>query len=149
MGHRFGAVALEVVRGALHLDVGDVVSAGGGDDLRGGNSDDMLDGGDGEDILSGGMGDDTLTGGSGDDTFTFFGNVENGDNLLTDFDTGAGSEDVIRLVGFGEAFDEFADILAAASQVGLNTVIDLGGGNSIILTDTVIADLHQDDFIFM
>ncbi|WP_370337487.1 tandem-95 repeat protein [Parvularcula marina] len=126
-----------------------LLGGGGDDDLRGGNSDDMLDGGDGEDILSGGMGDDTLTGGSGDDTFTFFGNVENGDNLLTDFDTGAGSEDVIRLVGFGEAFDEFADILAAASQVGLNTVIDLGGGNSIILTDTVIADLHQDDFIFM
>ncbi|WP_158548586.1 tandem-95 repeat protein [Parvularcula marina] len=126
-----------------------LLGGGGDDDLRGGNSDDMLEGGDGEDILSGGMGDDTLIGGSGDDTFTFFGNVENGDNLLTDFDTGAGSEDVIRLVGFGEAFDEFADILAAASQVGLNTVIDLGGGNSIILTDTVVADLHQDDFVFI
>ena len=45
-------------------------------------------------------------------------------------------------------FNSFADVQAAASQVSLGTVIDLGGGDQITLLGVNVGDLHQDDFIF-
>ena len=42
----------------------------------------------------------------------------------------------------------FADVLAAASQVGADTVIDLGGGDTITLAGVARADLDPDDFLF-
>ena len=55
---------------------------------------------------------------------------------------------MIYISGFGSAFDDFADILAAASDNGVNTTIDLGGGASLTLTGVLAADLHEDDFLF-
>ena len=45
-------------------------------------------------------------------------------------------------------FDDFADVLAAASDVAGDAVIDLGGGNSVTITGVAAADLHEDDFLF-
>ena len=80
----------------------DVLTGGNGDDflyanlgndqLFGGNGADRLDGGWGDDLLSGGNGNDLLTTGLGADVIVV-GRV-NGDDVVTDFDTGF---DAIRL----------------------------------------------------
>lgn len=49
--------------------IGEEVTGGEGDDvLVGGDEDDLIDGGGGDDLIQGGGGDDTLDGGTGDDT---------------------------------------------------------------------------------
>lgn len=58
----------------------------GNDDIVGHAGRDRLFGGDGDDDLSGGSGDDHLTGGEGADTFIF--NVNNGTDVITDFEVG-------------------------------------------------------------
>lgn len=93
-----------------------------------------------------GLGDDTLYGKSGNDTFVFFAGYDN--DTIGDFTGGAGAGDVIRLIGLGSAFDTFAEVMNAATQVGANTVINFGGGDSITLLNVTKASLVADDFIF-
>jgi serralysin len=125
----------------------DTLNGGGGDDLlNGGDGNDVLLGDVGNDTLAGGLGDDTMNGGGGDDRFDYA--MGDGSDVINGFAAGAASEDVVFLSGFGAAFDEFADILANASDDGTNTTIDLGGGASITLNGVLAADLHQDDFLF-
>ncbi len=114
--------------------------------LEGGDGDDILQAIDGDDILIGERGADLLTGGDGDDTFLFF--RGDGEDTIKDFAAGAGTDDVIRLFGFGAAFDSFAEVIAASFDDGTNTTINFGGGNSILLNNVTVGDLHQDDFIF-
>ena len=45
-------------------------------------------------------------------------------------------------------FDTFAEVMAVASQVGANTFIDLGVGNTITLNNVNMDDLTPDDFVF-
>ena len=120
----------------------------GGDDndiLKGSGGKDYLNGGSGNDELIGGGNDDTLIGSSGNDLFIF----SDGDDAdtITDFTTGAGSDDVIELLSI-TGFNSFADVQAAASQSGSSTVIDLGGDDQITLLGVNVGDLHQDDFLF-
>lgn len=125
----------------------DTLRGGGGDDLMdGGNNDDLLYGGVGNDTLIGGDGDDTLSGSSGDDLFVF--NADEGDDEINGFQAGAATDDVIDLSSFDGVFDVFADVLAAATDFGGDVVIDLGGGNSVTITNVASADLHEDDFLF-
>jgi Ca2+-binding RTX toxin-like protein len=125
----------------------------GNDTVQGGNDRDKLTGGGGYDILDGGAGDDILDGGAlndviftgaGADTIVF--RKAGGVDTLRDFSPGAG--DVIRLIGFGAAFDSFAEILAAASDNGANTTIDFGGGDVIVLRGVLVSQLAADDFAF-
>ncbi|MFC2952876.1 right-handed parallel beta-helix repeat-containing protein [Marinicaulis aureus] len=109
----------------------------GDDDLRGGNDNDTLDGG---------AGNDTLRGNSGDDVFVYTPGAD--DDLIIGFEGGAGVGDVIDLSVYDGIFDDFADVQAAASEVGASTVIDLGGGDSITLHNIALADLDGDDFLF-
>ena len=78
----------------------------------------------GNDTLIGGAGNDTLTGGADNDRFEFAAGF--GIDRITDFQGGAGSGDVIRLVGLGAAFDSFAEIMAATAQSGSNAIIRFG-----------------------
>ena len=72
------------------------------------------------------------------------------DDIFGDFTAGSGSEDVIELSGFGAAFDEFSEVLAAASNDGSgNTVIDFGGGDSITLLGVSVGELNASDFSFI
>jgi len=93
--------------------------------------------------INGEGGDDTLTGGGGDDLFIF----ENGtgDDVITDFTAGAGSDDVIDVSDFG--FTDLADLLAATNDSGADTVITLDGDDSLTLIGVQEADLHEDDFL--
>ncbi len=132
-----------------------LVGGGGNDTLQGGNDADALLGGNGFDILEGGAGDDTLNGGDSNDVI--FGQAGNdmivfqktGDvDTLRDFTAGAGVGDVIRLIGFGTAFDSFAEVLAAATDDGVNTTINFGAGDVLILRGVLVSQLNADDFIF-
>jgi serralysin len=62
--------------------------------------------------------------------------------------TGAGSEDRISLSAFA-SITSFADVLARATQVNANTVIDFGGGDTLTLRNVVRGNLNADDFVLV
>lgn len=120
---------------------------GGNDRISSFAGNDILLGGVGKDTLEGGSGNDQLTGGEDVDTFHFaFGDCL---DTITDFEVGLGSGDVVRLAGFGSAFDTFAEVLAAASDNGGNTTIDFGGGDQLVLVGVLVSGLNSDDFLFV
>jgi len=47
-----------------------------------------------------------------------------------------------------DAFADFASVLAAATQIGDDTLITADANNSILLKNIAVANLHQDDFRF-
>lgn len=112
--------------------------------IHGYGGDDTIFAGAGDDTIIAGDGDDTVEGGAGDDAFFF--RSDFGNDIITDFTAGAGSEDVIQ---FAATFDSVADVLAAASDVGADTVIYVNDDTSITLQNVSVADLHTDDFAFV
>lgn len=144
---------IEILSGSRYSDVftgsyfnDDLRGRGGNDFLDGSLGGDKLNGGSGNDTIIGGSGRDTLTGGGHNDKFLFSGNF--GADVITDFNSGVLLRDVIVIEGFGPQFDSFAEILSAASQIGGNTVINLGGGNTITLQKVIMATLDVNDFLF-
>ena len=107
----------------------------GNDRLFGGNGGDLLDGGPGADFLNGGGGDDFILYRPGDGADTVFG-----------FVAGAGSEDRISVSAF-PGIVSFADVLSHATQVNADTVINFGGGHTLILRNVVRGNLSADDFV--
>lgn len=105
---------------------------------------DTLNSREGDDILIGLAGDDTLTGGAGNDTFIV--SRGSGADTILDFVSGANTDDVIELRGFG--LTSLAAVKAVSSETAGNLFIDLGGGDSITLVNTALASIHQDDFTF-
>lgn len=103
----------------------------------------LLSGAGGEDILIGDTGVDTMTGGADNDTFVMApgGNAD----TITDFNTGAGSDDVIDLTAFDAAAAQAA--VDDATQVGNDTLIDLGNGDTITLINVDETTLNGDDFL--
>ncbi|RWI50097.1 MAG: hypothetical protein EOR16_31090 [Mesorhizobium sp.] len=97
------------------------------------------------DKISGGGGADTLTGGTGSDTFIFRSGF--GLDKITDFTAGAGSDDIIQFAD--NLFADFASVLAAATQVGGDTVITHDASNVLTLKNVALGNLHQDDFQFI
>lgn len=90
---------------------------------------------------------DVYSGGSGDDLFVF--GMNNGEDTITDFVAGSGTDDRIDVTAFGfSAFDDGSanDVESALSQVGADTVLDLGTG-SVTLSGVNVADLDADDFL--
>jgi Ca2+-binding RTX toxin-like protein len=147
-------------------DGNDELEGGKGNDmLYGDRGDDTLEGDDGNDSLWGGTGNDRLAGGDGRDMFVF--HFGDGADIITDFSGSRGRfydnsargrsadddhsryGDLIEISGDLTGFDAFADILAHASQVGDNAVIDFGGGDTLTLQHTRVTNLHADSFAFM
>ena len=107
----------------------DTAFGGDGNDLvRGGQGDDSLSGGNGNDWLSGDLGNDTISGGAGADTFHTFATA--GLDRVLDFSQAQG--DRVQ-VDAGSTY--------SLSQVGSDTVIDMGGGNQMILVGVQLASL--------
>ncbi|THD79171.1 MAG: calcium-binding protein, partial [Phenylobacterium sp.] len=100
----------------------------GGDILRGGQGDDVIHAGSGAEWISGDRGNDTIYGGSGADTFHTF--------------TGAGIDQV---VGFSAAKGDHVQVDAGThytlSQSGADTLIDMGGGDEMILKNVQLSTL--------
>lgn len=139
----------EVLDGLAGNDV--LTGAGGADTLKGGAGNDSLEGGAGIDSLNAGDGNDTIVGGAGNDMLAagrgadvfVFNGLGFGRDTLIDFKPG---EDDIRLVGAG--FNNFADVLANATQVGANVLITNAAGDSLQLNNVQLASLSAGDFLF-
>ena len=116
------------------VDIQNLIGSQFGDILRGDKNDNMLDGG---------AGDDNLAGHAGDDTFMF--RLGYGHDTITDFVAGAGTEDKLLILDFPKV-QSWADVLALATQVGSDTVIDFGGGDVLTLTGVNKDALSADDF---
>lgn len=107
----------------------DTLSGGFGDDqVRGGQGNDSLSGGLGNDFISGDRGADTESGGPGADIF--HGSRDAGVDRVLDFSLAEG--DRVQLDP-GTAY--------TVSQLGPDTVIDMGGGNQMILVGVQAASL--------
>ncbi|MEP3889219.1 MAG: hypothetical protein ABJN69_02060 [Hellea sp.] len=101
----------------------------------------------GNDILWGGYGtaSDSLFGGTGDDHFVY--GINEGADVIFDFQTGPGSNEVIEFWNANSAHDSFAEIMAITSQVGNNVIFDFGAGNTLTLVNVDINDLTMDHFV--
>jgi hypothetical protein len=82
--------------------------------------------------------------GDGDDLIVF----EKGGGKLsvTDFHSGAGSDDQIDVSGLG--IHSLAELMSHATQSGADTVLKFGGKDQIVLHDVSIGSLSSDDFEF-
>jgi hypothetical protein len=111
---------------------GDTLDGGWGDDIvRGGQGDDVVRGGGGADFVSGDRGDDVVLGGAGADTFHTFHGA--GLDTVLDFDYAEGDR-VRLLVGTGYNL----------IQAGPDTVIDLSGGDRMVLAGVTFSMLPSD-----
>jgi serralysin len=116
----------DIVYGNLGADTVD--GGAGADVVRGGQDNDELFGGDGDDWLSGDRGADTLTGGSGADIFHTFSGA--GIDRVLDFSAAAG--DRVQLD---------AGTVYSLVQTGADTVIDMQGGDQMILVGVTLSSL--------
>ena len=110
--------------------------------LTGTAQDDHLIGNAQNNIIDGGGGNDTLTGGGGADTFVYRSGY--GNFTITDFSASQGDKIDLSTI---EAIHDLQTVLAASSQVGADTVIQIGGG-SVILQNVQMSALVAADFNF-
>jgi Ca2+-binding RTX toxin-like protein len=121
---------------------------GGGDQILGLAGNDTIDGGAGKDTIYGGEGNDLLTGGTENDIFVFeaaAGNPVNiGHDTIMDFVHG---QDRINIDT--DVFNDMADLMAHAQQVGSDVVITYDANNSITLHNMTVGSLSASDFLFV
>jgi Ca2+-binding RTX toxin-like protein len=119
------------------------IDGGAGNDIIfGSGGSDTLLGGNGNDTLGGGGGPDTLTGGIGNDTFVY--GPGGGADTVTDFTIGG---DRINLAAFA-GIHSLGDVLALATQVGADTVLNFGAGNTLTLLGVTRTALTSGNFAF-
>jgi len=111
----------------------------GNDALLGGDGNDDINGGDGNDFIVGGAGTDELDGGKGNDKFVI--RVGTGIDKIEKLE--AGDRVDLRAFNFASA----QDALDAFHQVGHNAVLDLGGGDKLVIEHIKVADLDPIQFI--
>lgn len=122
----FGDAGNDIVWGNLGNDTCD--GGDGNDQVRGGQGDDSVAGGAGNDFVSGDRGNDTITGGTGADNF--HDSQDAGIDRVLDFKLSEG--DRVQLDP-GTTY--------TVSQVGADTVLDMGGGNQMILVGVTFSSL--------
>jgi Ca2+-binding RTX toxin-like protein len=122
----FGDDGNDIVWGNLGNDTCD--GGNGNDQCRGGQGDDSISGGAGDDFISGDRGNDTETGGAGADIFHTFSGA--GIDKVLDFHLAEGDR---VMVDPGTTF--------MVSQVGADTVIDMGNGDQMILVGVQMSTL--------
>jgi Ca2+-binding RTX toxin-like protein len=136
----FDFSALTSLSGIAYVD-----ASIGNDLLIGSRFADDLRGGAGNDGFIGGLGDDHLTGGAGNDIFAFA--KGQGHDTITDFAAGPAIGDRIQLDD--QMFANFASVRAASHQVGHDVVITADNLDSITLSNVDLANLNQNDFVFV
>ncbi|MBO6506072.1 MAG: hypothetical protein JJ850_03350 [Kordiimonadaceae bacterium] len=100
-----------------------------------------MNGNRGDDTLDGGAGDDTLRGSAGSDTFIF--SEGTGDDIVLDFR----ANDLLDLSNTATDFTSLADVQAAATETEAGLLIDLGGGDSVLLIGHSLSILSTDVLI--
>lgn len=142
LGHDsvFGGQGDDAVQGGQGDDyvLGDL----GRDTVLGGQGADTVVGGAGDDYLSGDLGDDVLMGGAGADLFNFSGG--GGRDVVMDFSHAEG--DCIRISPSDAA--DFTALSARFADDHGNALIDLGGGQTIVLVGIAKSALTAADFVF-
>ncbi|PST22499.1 hemolysin [Mesorhizobium plurifarium] len=99
-------------------------------------------------------GNDTLNGGAGRDRFVFDRDIDGallstiGKDVVSGFTAGTNG-DIVRLALQSTAFDSFAEVYAASTQVGANTVINLGSLGDITLNGVTKTALVAGNFEFV
>lgn len=116
-----------------------IYGGAGNDMLMGGEGDDTLDEGAGHGDLDGGPGNDTLIGGPGADAFAI--GPDSGNDVIRDFTPGPGMFDHLAIRGLRWSDLTFRDMAAG--------VMITWTGGSVLLEGVRMADLAQDDFMFM
>jgi hypothetical protein len=134
----------------------DSLDGGAGNDTisgEGGNA--SMDGGTGNDSVDGGTGDDTVAGGDGDDVFVF--EAGDGDDVITDFNTGNSgalndgdqtNNDFLDLDPFYGSISEVRDDLNDDGILNQSTGVATGStalGGSITLTGVSASDITTDN----
>jgi Ca2+-binding RTX toxin-like protein len=150
-----GMGGADTINGGAGAD--SILGGAGADSLLGGDGNDTLGGGEGADFLEGGVGNDTLTGGLGNDVVR--GGAGNdrmfGDQGADTLSGGSGADGF--QFGRGGGLDRVSDFSYAegdrlilsgvssysAKQVGADTVVDLGGGDTITLANVSLSSLHD------
>jgi phospholipase/lecithinase/hemolysin len=122
----FGGGAGDIILGNLGDDT--LTGAAGGDVIRGGQGDDVIVGGSGNDYISGDRGNDTETGGPGADIFHSFSGA--GIDRVLDFHASEGDR---VMLDPGTSY--------TVSQVGADTVVDMGSGDQVILVGVQFSTL--------
>ena len=123
---QFGDAGDDIVWGNLGADTLD--GGDGNDQVRGGQGDDSISGGAGNDYISGDRGNDTETGGAGADIFHSFSGA--GTDRVLDFHLSEGDR---VMLDPGTTF--------SVTQVGADTVIDMGNGDQLILVGVQASSL--------
>ena len=123
---QFGDDGNDVVWGNLGNDTLD--GGAGNDQVRGGQGDDSISGGAGNDYISGDRGADTETGGPGADMFHSFSGA--GIDKVLDFNAAEGDR---VMLDPGTTY--------TTSQVGADTVVDMGNGDQVILVGVQLSSL--------
>ena len=106
--------------------------------VNGGVGNDSLTGSSADDFLIAGSGNDQLTGAAGFDTFI----VGDGADIVTDFET-------VDVLDLSSSFNNIGQVLGTngvATQVGQNTIIDLGNDDSVTLLGFAVNDLTAANF---
>lgn len=119
-----------------NLIVEDARAAGTGNAL-----DNIIAGGEGAQLLDGGAGDDVLSGGAGADRFII--RPGTGWDAITDFTPG---EDRVAIGGGFDQFRGFADLRAAMTQRGADTVLTLSASDALIFRGRAPAAFTAADF---
>ena len=121
-----GNAGSDLIYGNIGADT--LVAGAGASTLLGGQDDDVVRGGAGNDWVSGDRGSDTVSGGLGADTFHATSGA--GLDLVMDFNRAEGDRIVLD---HGAAY--------TVSQVGADTVVDLGGGDQLVLQNVQLSAL--------
>jgi large repetitive protein len=117
------------------------------ENVVGGLASDAITGDANANSLTGGAGNDTLTGGAGIDTFVY--QPAFGFDTITDFTAGAGTTHDILQLSLGAQFSSLAQVIAAATQVGANTVITIDATDTITLNNMNKTALVASNFVFV
>ena len=129
--------------GDSYVSIERIFGTGQDDSITGSNGNDTLLGNGGADYLAGGLGNDSLNGGAGVDSFGYDTASDDGD-VINGFTT----NETIYILGGDTNFDTFAELMAAASNAGANTVINFGGGNTLTIVGHNMAALSASNFDF-
>ncbi|MEP3892106.1 MAG: hypothetical protein ABJN69_16735 [Hellea sp.] len=114
------------------------------DSITGSDGDNVLLGNGGNDYLAGGLGNDSLIGGAGTDSYGYD-TTTDGADVINGFSTAG---EIIYILGGDPNYDTFAELIAAGTDVGANTLFDFGSGNTLTIVGQNIADLDASDFDF-
>ncbi|MFO1243551.1 MAG: M10 family metallopeptidase C-terminal domain-containing protein, partial [Rickettsiales bacterium] len=148
----YGGLGIDILQGNGGNDLmyggkGVADTNDGGDTIFAGTGNDTVFGNGGNDVIYGGPGNDALYGGLGNDTFVF----ASGSGIDTVAFEGAGATvgDHIQIApGInGLSISTAADVLSHVTYAGGNAIIDLGGGNSVTLTNVGDGALTAEDFL--